>query len=56
LFTNTFDIITPFIGIALSEIESHVQGGCSSQIVVDKSKKYQQEKGEWKDPESIVKV
>lgn len=26
------------------------------QIVVDKSKKYQQEKGEWNDPESILKI
>ena len=25
------------------------------QVVVDKSKKYQQEKGEWKDPESLLK-
>ena len=26
------------------------------QIIVDKSKKFQQEKGEWENPESLLKV
>ena len=26
------------------------------QLLVDKSKKYQQEKGEWSDPESFVRI
>ena len=30
--------------------------GDDGQIVVDKSKKFQQEKGEWSDPESFVRV
>lgn len=30
--------------------------GDDGQLVVDKGKKYQQEKGEWNDPESMVKV
>ena len=30
--------------------------GDDGQLVVDKSKKYQQEKGEWSDPESFVRV
>jgi len=30
--------------------------GDDGQIVVDKAKKYQQEKGEWEDPESLLKI
>jgi cytochrome b6-f complex iron-sulfur subunit len=30
--------------------------GDDGQIVVDKSKKFQQERGEWSNPESFIKV
>ena len=30
--------------------------GDDGQIVIDKSKKFQQEKGEWNDPESFVRI